>query len=389
MAGDKDSGDKTEKATPKKLKDAKEKGEVAKSKDITNTVLLVVAAIALWQLSHIPVENLNQLMDQTLSLSQDSLDHQIASLGREAVRILLLISALVFIPIIVVGLLIEFFQIGPVFTIEKMKPKMEHMNPVAGLKRMFSLDSLFELAKSILKTAVIFSLAGVAIIQFFPNFLMLSTQNPDLLADQLKSATLTLVIWTCIAFVFISALDTIWQKHSFAKKMKMSRRDMKQEHKDMEGDPHMKSHRKQTAMEWAQQGAASAAKDASVLVVNPTHIAIAINYDKQNNPVPTVTAQGEMDTAVIMRESAEEAQVPILRNQQLARTLLANTEEGDFIPHELFDIVAEVILWATQVKKTLVDEAQGSQIQVDVGEDSPIQKNTRPTPGEDLTRYAS
>ena len=151
----------------------------------------------------------------------------------------------------------------------------------------------------------------------------------------------------------------------------------------------MKSHRKQTAMEWAQQGAASAAKDASVLVVNPTHIAIAINYDKQNNPVPTVTAQGEMDTAVIMRESAEEAQVPILRNQQLARTLLANTEEGDFIPHELFDIVAEVILWATQVKKTLVDEAQGSQIQVDVGEDSPIQKNTRPTPGEDLTRYAS
>ena len=145
----------------------------------------------------------------------------------------------------------------------------------------------------------------------------------------------------------------------------------------MEGDPQMKSHRKQTAMEWAQQGAASAAQDASVLVVNPTHIAIAINYHQTDNPVPMVTAQGEMDTAVMMRESAEEAQVPILRNQQLARTLLANTEEGDFIPHELFDIVAEVILWANQVKNKIDDDR----------EDTTDLKNDRPAPGEDLTNY--
>lgn len=141
----------------------------------------------------------------------------------------------------------------------------------------------------------------------------------------------------------------------------------------MEGDPHMKSHRKQTALEQAQQGATHAAGNASVLVVNPTHIAVAIHYDKLEQPVPMITAMGEMDTALAMRKAAEEMQVPILRNQQLARTLLANTNDGDFIPRDLFDIVAEVILWAQQVQQHL-----------ETGELA----DPKPTPGEDLTNYS-
>ncbi len=373
MSGDQNSGDKTEKATPKKLQDAKKKGDIAKSRDITNTVILIAVAIALWQASGSLSSQFYELFDLALGLQYESLDHQVVAIGVGAVKVLLIVSAFVFIPVIVIGMLTDFFQVGAIFTVEKMKPKMSHLNPAEGLKRVFSLDSLFELFKSILKTSAVFGLAAMVAYQIAPAVLGLSTQTPDMLASQMKGATLSLLLWTCVVFVFLSGVDSLWQKHSFAKKMKMSMRDIKQEYKDMEGDPHMKSHRKQTAQEWAQEGASTAAQNASVLIVNPTHIAIAINYHAVDNPVPVIAAQGEMDMAVMMREAAEKAQVPIVRNQQLARTLLANTQEGDFIPGDLFDIVAEVILWAEQVKKTIANENE---------------ENTRPTPGEDLTNYA-
>lgn len=372
MADKNDGGDKTENATPKKLQDAKKKGDVAKSRDITNTLVLSFALLALWQFSSFITKDFEIFMSKTLSLEQESFQHQLHAIGKESIRLFLTVSAVVFIPVIIFSLFADFLQIGPIFTFEKIKPKMSHLNPIDGLKRMFSMDSLFELLKSVFKTLSIFCLATLIAIQAAPQLLSLSSQSPQALSVELKSILIDITLWTCVIFAFISTLDTIWQKHSFAKKMKMSTRDIKQEYKDTEGDPHMKSHRKQTAQEWAQEGAASAASNASVLVVNPTHVAIAINYDKKDNPVPVVTARGEMEIAATMRKAAEEAKVPVLRNELLARTLLANTEDGDFIPQELFDIVAEVILWADQVHNVL----NRTQTTID-----------KQTPGQDLTRY--
>jgi len=156
-------------------------------------------------------------------------------------------------------------------------------------------------------------------------------------------------------------------------------RDIRQEHKDSEGDPMMKGQRTQLHKEWSQQGATQAAADATVLLVNPTHIAIAISYDKETTPIPLVLAKGEHDTARAMRDAANQAHVPVLRNELLARTLLADVDEGDFIPRELFDVVAGVILWATQTRSMITQQQHGPP-------DSDMPPPSEP-PGEDLTSY--
>jgi flagellar biosynthesis protein FlhB len=153
----------------------------------------------------------------------------------------------------------------------------------------------------------------------------------------------------------------------------MSLRDIKQESKEAEGDPHVKQQRKQSQQEWSQRNAQQAARQANVLVVNPTHVAIAIDYDRDTCPVPTISAKGEDHVARAMREAAEEAGVPIVRNVPLARDLLARGEVGELVPADLFDIVAEVILWAREVRQVLNGEAD------------PVQRAS--APGEDLTRY--
>jgi type III secretion protein U len=179
------------------------------------------------------------------------------------------------------------------------------------------------------------------------------------------------LIGTVAAFVLVALLDMVWQRHSFIKKMRMSRRDIRQEMKESEGDPYVKQQRQQAHMEWTQRNAQQAARQANVLVVNPTHVAIAIDYDRDDCPVPTVSAKGEDHVARAMREAAEEAGVPIVRNIELAHDLLARGAVGAIVPADLFDIVAEVILWAREVRDHMASGTPPRQS----------------APGEDLTRY--
>jgi type III secretion protein U len=183
-------------------------------------------------------------------------------------------------------------------------------------------------------------------------------------------------------FALVAILDAAYQRWSFTKKMRMSMRDIKQEMKESEGDPYIKQHRRQAHQEWSQRNAQQAARNANVLVVNPTHVAIAIDYDSETSPVPTIAAKGEDHVARAMRKAAEEAGVPIVRNVPLARDLLARGEEGEIIPADLFDIIAEVILWAREVRE---------QVQAQRDADAAARVSPSPrriaAPGEDLTHY--
>jgi flagellar biosynthesis protein FlhB len=166
--------------------------------------------------------------------------------------------------------------------------------------------------------------------------------------------------------------------------MRMSLRDIKQEYKESEGDPHVKQQRKQAHQEWSQRNQAQAARNANVLVVNPTHVAIAIDYDRDSSPVPTIAAKGEDHVARAMREAAEEAGVPIVRNVPLARDLLARAEVGEIVPGDLFEIIAEVILWAREVRERV--DAQRREADGDILS-NPLPAPRIPAPGEDLTHY--
>ena len=387
MAGSDDSGDKTEKPTPKKLQDARKKGDVSKSKDITATAgmlaILLLAAVAL----PVVAEQMAALVRASFEVMQEPFELAMPRLGRQAALTLLSVVGMVVLPVALVGALVEFIQAGPVMSTEKLKPKMENMNPAKGIKRMFSMDNLVELLKSILKTAVVGTIAWLVMKKVLPDLPLLAGGRPENVGSALWHTTWTLLAWAGGAFVLVSAADLAWQRFSYMKKMRMSMRDIRQEMKDAEGDPHLKGQRKQLQQEWAQQGANHAAADAHVLVVNPTHVAIAIAYDRETCPVPTVTAKGEDDDALAMRQAAQEAGVPVLRNIELARGLLADAETGEIVPAELFDIIATVVLWAQDVRHELVKaRGEAAAHAEEAARDGKPRKRREP-PGEDLTRY--
>ena len=388
MSGSNDSGDKTEKPTPKKLQDARKKGDIAKSKDITSTagmlVILMLAAVALPLLG----EQMAALVRASFEVMHEPFELAAPRLGRQAGMTLLLVVGLVVVPVALVGALVEFIQAGPVMSTEKLKPKMENMNPAKGLKRMFSMDNLVELVKSILKTAVVGTIAWLVMRKVLPELPLLVSGRPENVGAALWQTTWLLLAWAGGSFVLVSAMDLAWQRFSYMKKMRMSMRDIRQEMKDAEGDPHLKGQRRQLQQEWAQQGASNAAAEAHVLVVNPTHVAIAIAYARETCPGPTVTAKGQDDDALAMRQAAQEAGVPVLRNIELARSLLADAETGDIVPAELFDIIATVILWAQDVRHELAKaRGEAAAHSADAAQAKPRQR--REPPGEDLTRYDS
>ena len=387
MAGSDDGGDKTEKPTPKKLQDARKKGDISKSKDITSTagmlVILGLAALAL------PVvgDQVAGLLRASFEVMQEPFAQAAPRLGRQAGMTLLAVVGLVVVPIALVGALVEFIQAGPVMTTEKFKPKAENLNPAKGLKRMFSMDNLVELLKSILKTAVVGTIAWLVLRDVLPQLPLLVSGRPENVGAALWQTTWLLLAWAGGSFVLVSAIDMAWQRYSYSKKMRMSMRDIRQEMKDAEGDPHMKGQRKQLQQEWAQQGANNAASQAHVLVVNPTHVAIAIAYDRETCPVPTVTAKGEDDDALAMRMAAQESGVPVLRNIELARSLLADAEPGEIVPAELFDIIATVILWAQEVRHDLAKSRGEAAAHAEDAARGDKPRKRREPPGEDLTRY--
>ncbi len=389
MASADDSGDKTEKPTPKKLQDARKKGDISKSKDVTSTAslltILLLATVALPTIGG----QLASLLQASFDLIHEPFATAMPRLGRQALMALLTIAGLVMIPVAIMGVLVEFIQAGPVMTMEKLKPKADNLNPAKGLKRMFSIDNLVELLKSILKTALVGTIAWLALKSVLPELPLLSETKPHTVGSAFWHASWTLLAWVTGSFVLVAAIDLSWQRYSFMKKMRMSMRDIRQEMKDAEGDPHVKGQRKQLQHEWAQQSANSNAANAHVLVVNPTHVAIAIDYHRDHCPVPTVTAKGEDDNALAMREAAQAAGVPVLRNIELARQLLAETETGDIVPAELFDIIATVILWAQDVRRELEqarEQRTGNEAPTDSKPEEQRPKRREP-PGEDLTRY--
>lgn len=365
MSGKNDGGDKTEKPTPKRLKDARKKGDVAKSKDVTATVTLIAWVLAIALAAHFAGDRfagLFAMVDQSLTAKAPFVN--VASeIGWAAFEVFLILTAAALVPVMVIGVLTELLQSGIIITFDKLSPSLDKMNPVEGFKRMFSMDNLVELAKNVAKVVVLGVITWIVLDGSLRDILSLVSAAPIATGSgagraQTQAAlvlsqdlAVRLLSWTLGVFLLISIVDAVYQKHSFIKKMKMSVRDIRREHKENEGDPHVKGNRRQLHQEWAQNNAVGAARGAHALVVNPTHIAIALEYDKESCPVPVIAAKGEGPLAQLMREAAQEAGVPIVRHVETARALYLHGQVEDFVPQDLFEAVAEVILWAKKLRE--------------------------------------
>ena len=342
MSKQSNSGEKTENATPKRRRDARKQGDVAKSRDLTNTLGLAFATALIWSAAALILQHLMGLFDDAVQVLSLPFADALEALGMTAVRTFLGISALILLPIAGFGILTEFLQTGPLFSLHKVLPKLENLDPAAGVQRMFSLDNFIEVIKNLAKTAVLFIIPTLVIYHAMSELVHLPANGAHAVLMAMQELATTVFSWTLGLFALLMLLDLAYQQYAYNKKLRMSLRDIRQEHKDSEGDPMIKNQRREMHKSFSNTGSDSAARSATVLLVNPTHLAIAINYDAQYQPVPMVAAKAEDEQAIDMRQAAAESQVPVLRNELLARTLFARVDEGDPIPSELFDVVAEV-----------------------------------------------
>jgi type III secretion protein U len=216
---------------------------------------------------------------------------------------------------------------------------------------MFSQENMVEVIKSVIKTAALVGILIAVLYSQLGGFVKLTTAPAGALGKAYAHATLVLAAWVLFVFFFVSVMDSAYQRFAYIKRLRMSRRDIRREHKDEEGDPQIKGRRRQLHQEWANRNLVEAVKTANVVVTNPTHVAVAILYTPGETLVPVVAAKGEDHVAQLIREAAEEHGIPIMQNIDLARGLYERAEIDEFIPVEFFEAVAELLRWADSIKK--------------------------------------
>lgn len=348
----KDQGaDKTEPPTQKKIRDARKEGNVAKSKELTSTVLMLGWVVSGWMMLDFMHAKMIDLFDTSLKAINQPFGDALREVGGAAFDTLLWLSLPLLAMAVFLGVVIEFLQVGPILSLGKVKPSLDKMNHAEGLKKMFSLDNLVELVKSVMKSAALIGIGVFVIYKMLAQLMMLPYAPPEAMGSGIWYGLVRIVIWTIFVFFFVSAIDVWYQKFSYTKQLRMSRRDIQQEVKESEGDPHVKSRRRQLHQEWSQQNMLNAVRQSNVVVTNPTHIAIALQYEHGITDLPVVVAKGEGYMAEEIKRAAAEAGVPILQNVQLARGLHEHVELDDYIGNEFFEAVAEVLHWAETVRR--------------------------------------
>lgn len=351
MAAKDQGADKTEQPTPKKLRDARKEGNVAKSKELTSTVLVFGWLVGGWLLMGFMYGRMKLLFDESIDAIQLPFRQAVMEMGMLAYETLLWLSLPLLALAVFLGLIVEFLQVGPIATLKKLTPNIAQMNPVEGLKKMFSMDNLVELVKSVFKSAALIFIGGFVLWGMLRELLTLPYAPPAAMGQAVWHGLLRIGIWTIFVFFFVSVLDAWYQKFSYLKQLRMSRRDIRQEIKENEGDPYVKARRRQLHQEWSQQNMLNAVRGSNVVVTNPTHIAVALQYEPGLNDLPVVVAKGEGALAEDIRRVAEESGVPILQNVPLARGLHERAELDDYIGNEFFEAVAEVLHWAEGMRR--------------------------------------
>jgi type III secretion protein U len=335
--------EKTEQPTSKRLRDSRRKGDVAYSKDFTQTLLiLAIFGYLLGNSAHL-VETLGEMIllpGTLLRLNfQDAADTLVMELLTSAAWVVLPFVGIV----LGVGMLADALQVGIIFAFEKLKPSGKKLNILSNAKNIFSKKNLVEFLKSALKIAVLSSLLATLIRDAMPILTSIPQAGLPGLGQVMATLLKTMLVHIGLAYSVIALADFVWQRFNYRKGLMMSKDEVKQEYKQMEGDPQIKHQRKQLHQEMQQNTAVQSAREATVVVTNPTHLAVALRYDEDETPLPLILAKGEGALAQAMMDAARAAGVPVMQNIPLARALTAQGQAGQYIPSELVEPVAEVL----------------------------------------------
>lgn len=351
FAKDGEGGEKTEPATAKKLREAREDGKVAKSKELTAAFDLIVLFLVLKVFISMIGEGFLETFYYVYKLIPDFLEMNAKDFSAQAVSSffwavcvqMLKIVAPFFVFGFVVTILVSILQVGWKVTTKPMQPKLDRFNPINGFKRIFSKDSVFELFKSILKIGVIIYVAYTSIRDKADTIFLLYdiplNQAIALCGDVIINAGFKI----SLVYLVVGIADFAYQKFRFNEEMKMTKQEVKDEYKNTEGNPEIKGRQRQRMRDASRRRMMQDVPKADVVITNPTHFAVAIKYEPEVNRAPVVLAKGEDYLAQKIKEAAREHNIEIVENKPLARMLYANVEIGSEIPPELYQAVAEIL----------------------------------------------
>ena len=352
------TGEKTELPTPKKLRDARNKGQVCTSKDIVSSAILIVLFALLGWMGI-------ALMDDT-SVLLHHIGQRLAGDPFDATRSTIVLTAIlifkhsfIFVAVAAfIAIVANTAQIGFLFTLDPIKPNLEKLNPAEGAKKIFSAKNFFEFLKNVLKVVFLGYLLYKIIWASVPELLTMCYGTIDDIFPSLKLMLKRLAVYTGFGYIVIAVVDRIFQGRNFTKQMMMTKDEVKREYKEMEGSQEIKQAQRQFRQEILNgPDPVLSTKQASVVVTNPTHLAIGIRYKAEEAPLPRICAIGADRIAKIIRETALAEGIPILEDVPLARALYATGRLEDFVPEDLLEPVAETLKWAKRLQDAQKEQA--------------------------------
>ncbi|WP_182003211.1 flagellar biosynthesis protein FlhB [Priestia aryabhattai] len=349
------AGEKTEKATPKKKQDSRKKGQVAKSQDVTTAlILLMVFLYFLFGAKQILQQMMKLLREafQTYMLEEVTAE-RVFAMFKHLLPSIALAAGPVMLAAFVAALGANYMQVGILFSTESLQPKLEKINPISGAKRIFAVRALVELIKSTLKIMCIGAVTFFILWIHIEDVLNLSQKSIGDSLVVLSKLVFQMGLAASLMLLFLSLLDYLYQKFDFEKNIRMSKQDIKDEHKNIEGDPLIKSKIKQKQREMAMSRMMQEVTKADVVITNPTHYAIALKYDEEKMDAPYVVASGVDFIAQKIKGIAKSHEIIMVENRPLARALFDQTKVGDAVPEEFFKAVAEILAYVYRIQNKM------------------------------------
>jgi len=347
------AGEKTEKATPKKREDERKKGKVARSQDVNTAILIFFCLLCLYVFGGPMLEVLTKIYEHTFT---EFIHWEVTPATIEqifsgaAIQVLLMLAPIALIGMMA-GVCANLLQIGFLFTTDPLKFDLKKIDPIKGMKRIFSVRALVELLKSLLKVSCIGTVAFGIIWFYKDNLLMTGFLNAEGALSFFGNLTIIIGISAVIVLFILAVFDYAYQRYDYEKNMRMSKQDIKDEFKNMEGDPLVKSQRQQRQKEISSKRMMSEVPNADVVITNPTHYAIALKYDEEKAHAPYVLAKGADEIAEKIKEVAKKNDVITVENRKLTQSLYRVIEIGDVIPEEFYQAVAEILAYVYRMEK--------------------------------------
>jgi len=351
-----DLGERTEEATPRRLREARTEGRVARSNDLSAAIALLVSTFILWAMSGTFFEQGGLLLRRMIDL--DALGGALEPAGAwqalvhlSAGAAGLLLPVLLLMLVAVVGA--QLMQFGLLFTFKPLEPQLQRLDPVKGFQRIFGISGVIRVSLDSMKVLIVLLVAGLTAWQYAPEVLSLPALEMRAIVPRVGWMLADLCLRIGGVLLLLGLLDFIYQRWKFRKDLKMTRQQVKDDMKDAEGDPGHKRRRMRMMQQLAMQRIASSVPQADVVVTNPEHLAVAIRYDAATMAAPVVIAKGADLVAYRIRQLAERHGVPIVERKPLARALHAQVDVGQPIPADLFKAVAELLAWVYQLEERM------------------------------------